>query len=192
MSLSFSETSELYKLKALAEEKGRDDLIPEIDALLASDDNQVDLMSREGRVYEKEFKAEQLEYRENKDASLQLSELLRQAEEKGRDDLIPEIQELKSVVDKTVYDYEDITEEIRGAGSAALEAVSVGALGDEAQSCWRVAGGHVERATTCETTTYQFAGRLDRTPTTPYVTVTTTLTAATVSTSIPVMGGAVR
>ena len=139
MSLSFSETSELYKLKALAKEKGRDDLIPEIDALLASDDNQVDLMSREGRVYEKEFKAEQLEYRENKDASVQLSELLRQAEEKGRDALIAEIQALKSVVDKTVYDYEDITEEIRGAGSAALEAVSVGALGDEAQS-WAIAG----------------------------------------------------
>ena len=139
MALSFSNINDLYKLKEVAKEKGRDDLIVKIDALLSSDDDQVDIMSREGRIYEPEFSKQQVEYKVSKDQSQQLSTLLKAAEEQGRDDLIEKIQGLKTVVDKKVFDYEDITEEIRGAGSAALEAVTVGVLGDEAQS-WAIAG----------------------------------------------------
>lgn len=139
MALSFSNINDLYNLKKVAEEQGRDDLIVKIDALLSSDDDQVDLMSREGRIYEQEFSKEQVEYKVSKDQSQQLSTLLKAAEDQGREDLIEKIQTLKTAVDKKVFDYEDITEEIRGAGSAALEAVSIGFLGDEAQS-WAIAG----------------------------------------------------
>lgn len=138
MALSFSQTIQLQNLKAVAQKQGRDDVVSKIDGLLEATQTK-DLMSREGRIFEEEASKQQLDYKVKKEQSEKLSSLLSLAREKGREDVVEKISKLKSLVDKEVYDYEDITEEIRGAGSAALEAVSGGLLGDEAQS-WAIAG----------------------------------------------------
>lgn len=138
MALSFSQIVKLEELKGLAKKQEREDVVSKIDNLMSVSKPQ-DVMSREARIYEEEFREEQVDYRTKKDQATKLSELLTLAKQKNNTEAIEKISKLKSVVDKEVYDYEDVTEEIRGAGSAALEAVSGGLLGDEAQS-WAIAG----------------------------------------------------
>lgn len=138
MALSFSQTIKLEELKGLAEEQGREDVVSKINNLMSVAKPQ-DVMSREARVFEEEFREEQVDYRTKKEQATKLNELFDLAKQKNNTEAIEKISKLKSLVDKEVYDYEDITEEIRGAGSAALEAVSVGLLGDEAQA-WAVSG----------------------------------------------------
>lgn len=136
--LNFSETTQLVKLRKLAEEQGREDVLVKIDNLLQQGTPK-DTMSREGRIYEEEAKEEQTEYNTLKQQQEQIGDLLRAAKEAGRDDVVEKASKLQTLINKEVYDFEDVTEEIRGAGSAALESLSGGLLGDEAQA-WAISG----------------------------------------------------
>ena len=126
--ISFSQQTQLYKLRKLAEQQDKPEVVSQIDALF-DQTKRPDIMSREARIYEEEFREEQLDYKNLKDQSAQLSNLLTVAQEKNNPEAVKKILELKTYVDKEAYDYEDITEEVRGAGSAAPDSVSVGLLG---------------------------------------------------------------
>ena len=136
--LTFSETTQLVKLRNLAKEKGRDDVLAKIDGLLQQG-NPKDTMSREGRIYEEAAREEQSEYNTLKEQQAQIENLLDAARKAGKKDVVEKAVKIQSLINKEVYDFEDVTEEIRGAGSAALESLSGGILGDEAQA-WAISG----------------------------------------------------
>lgn len=136
--LTFSQTTQLVKLRKLAEEQGREDILAKVDNLLQQGTPE-DTMSREGRIYEEEAREEQSEYNTLKQQQEQIENLLSAAQEAGRDDIVEKASKLQTIINKEVYDFEDITEEIRGAGAAALESLSGGLLGDEAQA-WAISG----------------------------------------------------
>lgn len=136
--LTFSQTTQLFKLRRLAEEQGREDVLAKVNNLLQQGTPK-DTMSREGRIYEEEAREEQSEYNTLKQQQEQIENLLSAAQEAGRDDVIEKARKVQSLINKEVYDFEDITEEIRGAGAAALESLSGGLLGDEAQA-WAISG----------------------------------------------------
>lgn len=136
--LTFAQTTELVKLRKLAEEQGREDVLSQIDEVLQQGTPK-DTMSREGRIYEEEAREEQSEYRTLKEQQAQIAGLIDAAKEAGRTDVVEQAREIQKKINKDVYDFEDITEEIRGAGSAALESLSGGILGDEAQA-WAISG----------------------------------------------------
>jgi hypothetical protein len=136
--LTFSQTTQLVKLRKLAEEQGREDVLAKVDNLLQQGTPE-DTMSREGRIYEEEAREEQSEYNTLKQQQEQIENLLSAAQEAGRDDVVEKARKVQSLINKEVYDFEDITEEIRGAGAATLESLSGGLLGDEAQA-WAISG----------------------------------------------------
>lgn len=136
--LTFSQTTELVKLRKLAEEQGREDVLAKVDNILQQGTPE-DTMSREGRIYEEEAREEQSEYRTLKEQQVQIADLINAATEAGRKDVVDKARKVQSLINKEVYDFEDITEEIRGAGAAALESLSGGLLGDEAQA-WAISG----------------------------------------------------
>ena len=138
--LTFSQTTQLVELRKIATEQGRDDVLTKIDALLQGETPQ-DSMSREGRQQkaEEDIKLQQAELTQLKDQQRQLLELADAATAANRPDVLNKINTLATSIDKEIFDIEDVTEEVTGAGSAALEAVSGGLLGDEAQS-WVVSG----------------------------------------------------
>ena len=136
--LTFSQTTQLVKLRKLAEEQGREDILAKVDNLLQQGTPE-DTMSREGRIYEEEAREEQSEYNTLKQQQEQIENLLSAAQKAGRDDVVEKARKVQSLINKEVYDFEDITEEIRGAGAAALESLSGGLLGDEAQA-WAISG----------------------------------------------------
>lgn len=136
--LSFSETTQLVKLRKIAKDQGREDVLEQIDSVLQQGTG-TDQMSREGRIFETEARQDQQKYLELKEQQVQLSELLTLARKQNRDDIVEKLKPVRKAVDDKIFDFEDVTEEIRGAGSAALEAVSGGVLGDEAQA-WAISG----------------------------------------------------
>jgi hypothetical protein len=136
--LNFSQTTQLVKLRKLAEEQGREDVLAKVDNLLQQGTPK-DTMSREGRIYEEEAREEQSEYNTLKQQQGQIENLINAAREAGRDDVVEKAVKVQSLINKEVHDFEDITEEIRGAGAAALESLSGGVLGDEAQA-WAISG----------------------------------------------------
>ncbi len=136
--LNFSQTTQLVKLRNLAKEKGRDDILAKVDNLLQQGIPK-DTMSREGRIYEEAAREERSEYNTLKQQQEQIGNLLDAAREAGKEDVVEKAVKIQSLIDKEVYDFEDVTEEIRGAGAAALESLSGGILGDEAQA-WAISG----------------------------------------------------
>ena len=136
--LSFSETTELVKLRKTAKAQGRQDVLEQIDSVLQQVKS-TDQMSREGRIFETETKQDQQKYLELKEKQVQLSELFTLAKKQNRNDIIEKIKPVRKAIDADIFDFEDVTEEIRGAGSAALESLSGGILGDEAQA-WAISG----------------------------------------------------
>ena len=131
--MNYSELVQLNKLREKAKEKGRQDIVDEINQLFASVEEEPSYLSREDRMLagEQRAEAEQEQYREllrNKD---QLKGLLDDAKRKGRDDLLPELLAVQKQVDAEIFDMEDLSEEVIGLGLAATEALTVGIVGDE-------------------------------------------------------------
>jgi hypothetical protein len=73
--LSFSETTQLVKLRKIAKDQGREDVLEQIDSVLKQGTG-TDQMSREGRIFEAEARQDQQKYLELKEQQVQLSELL--------------------------------------------------------------------------------------------------------------------
>src|SRR5210317_1683922 len=131
--MNYSELVQLNNLREKAKEKGRQDIVDEINELFASVEEEPSYLSREDRMLagEQRAEAEQEQYREllrNRD---QLKGLLDDAKRKGRDDLLPELLAVQKEVDAEIFDMEDLSEEVIGLGLAATESLTVGFVGDE-------------------------------------------------------------
>jgi hypothetical protein len=131
--MNYSELVQLNKLREKAKEKGRQDIVDEINELFASVEEEPSYLSREDRMLagEQRAEAEQEQYQEllrNRD---QLKGLLDDAKRKGRDDLLPELMTVQKEIDAEIFDMEDLSEEVIGLGLAATESLTVGFVGDE-------------------------------------------------------------
>lgn len=138
--LTVAETNQLIALRKFAEEKGREDVVAQVDVALkkvAPDD----ILPGGGRQLEiqKENQKQHEDYLELKRQQEILPKFIEFAKERGREDIVEKALITQKFVQSEIKDYEDVTEEIRGAGAAALEGLSGGIFGDEAQA-WAISG----------------------------------------------------
>ena len=111
--MNYSELVQLNKLREKAKEKGRQDIVDEINELFASVEEEPSYLSREDRMLagEQRAEAEQEQYQEllrNRD---QLKGLLDDAKRKGRDATLPELLTVHKDIADEIFYMEDLREE---------------------------------------------------------------------------------
>lgn len=131
--MNYSELVQLNTLRERAKDKGRQDIVDQINEIFATVEEEPSNLSREDRMLAGQQRAEeeQATYRELLKNRDQLKGLLDDAKRKGRDDLLPELLSVQKQVDAEIFDMEDLSEEVIGLGLAATEALTVGIVGDE-------------------------------------------------------------
>lgn len=130
--MSIRELSQLRK-DALA--KGMDDVAAEIlvdiKQLLPSYEGVSDY-GQQGAAADKDSGERYQAYDRNKETLEELIQLKKDAEDKGMDDVVQEIEADIVGLTASIHDFEDVTEEVMGAGIALTEGLTVGLVGDEA------------------------------------------------------------
>ncbi len=126
--MNFRQQSMAYKIRKLAEAKGRDDVIEALDNLPIPEDK---ISTRESRLFQRE-REDQLLYRDRLEQREKLEQIEKIAKEKGRQDILDSLKPIKEQIDADIFDAEDISEEAIGTGIAITEGLTIGIVGDEA------------------------------------------------------------
>lgn len=125
---------ELQQLREEAISKGYDDIaeniLQDIKEQLPDFSGLSDI-GTQGGVAEKEVGERYQAYDRNKKRLVDLQALREEAKEKGYDDIVTNIQTDIDSVTAQILDFEDVTEEVMGAGIALSEGLTVGLIGDE-------------------------------------------------------------
>lgn len=131
--MNFSQQSKVYKIRKLAEARGRQDVIDVLESLPTPKDP---VSTREGRLFDRE-KEWQLTYRDRLEQRKKLEEIEKLAQEEGRTEIIEALKPVRKKIEADIFDAEDISEEAIGAGIAITEGLTVGIVGDEAAASIR-------------------------------------------------------